>query len=68
MTGPFAPGKTPVQVGFALPNTGASLTIRQPLPVALDQVFVAAEKVGPMKLASPQLRETREVTSRGRCF
>jgi hypothetical protein len=68
VTGPFAPGKTPVQVGFALPNTGASLTIRQTLPVALDQVFVAAEKVGPMKLASPQLRETREVTSEGQVF
>jgi hypothetical protein len=68
VTGPFAPGKTPVQVGFSLPNTGASLTIRQQLPAALDQVFVAAEKVGPMQLSSPQLRETREITSDGQVF
>ncbi len=68
ITGPFAPGKTPVQLGFALPNAGASLTIRQTLPAALDQVFVAAEKIGPMQLSSPQLRETREITSEGQVF
>jgi hypothetical protein len=68
ITGPFAPGKTPVQLGFSLPNAGAGLTIRQTLPAALDQVFVAAEKIGPMQLSSPQLRETREVTSEGQVF
>jgi hypothetical protein len=68
ITGPFAPGKTPVQFGFSLPNTGAALTIRQTLPAALDQVFVAAEKLGPMQLSSPQLRETREITSEGQVF
>lgn len=68
ITGPFAPGKTPVQLGFSLPNTGKALTIRQTLPAALDQVFVAAEKIGPMQLSSPQLRETREVNSEGQVF
>jgi hypothetical protein len=68
ITGPFAPGKTPVQVGFSLPNTGATLTIRQTLPAALDQVFVAAEKIGAMQLSSPQLRETREMASQGQVF
>ncbi|MGH9383426.1 MAG: carboxypeptidase-like regulatory domain-containing protein [Vicinamibacterales bacterium] len=68
ITGPFAPGKTPVQLGFSLPNAGASLTIRQMLPAALNQVFVAAEKIGPMELSSPQLRETREITSQGQVF
>jgi hypothetical protein len=68
VTGPFAPGKTPVQFGFSLPNAGGSLTIRQSLPAALDQVFVAAEKLGPMQLSSPQLRETREITSDGQVF
>jgi hypothetical protein len=68
VTGPFAPGKTPVQFAFSLPNAGTSLTIRQALPAALDQVFVAAEKLGPMQLSSPQLRETREITSDGQVF
>jgi hypothetical protein len=68
VTGPFAPGKTPVQFGFSLPNTGSDLTVRLTLPAALDQVFVAAEKLGAMQLSSPQLRETREMTSEGQVF
>lgn len=68
VAGPFAPGKTAVHLAFSLPQAGAAVTIRQTLPAALDQVFVAAEKIGPMQLSSPQLRESREVTSNGQVF
>jgi hypothetical protein len=68
VTGPFAPGKTPVQIGFSLPNAGASYVLTQKWPAALDQVFVAIEKIGAMKIDSPQLKETRDANAEGQTF
>lgn len=68
ITGPFAPGKTLAQVGFSLPQAGAATVVEQKWPVALGQLFVAAEKVGAMELSSPQLTETRDMTSEGQVF
>lgn len=68
ITGPFAPGKTSAQVGFSLPQVGAASTIQQKWPIALAQLFVAAEKVGAMQMSSPQLTDTREMTSDGQQF
>ena len=63
ITGPFPPGKTMAQIGFSLPQAGASIEIRQTWPVAVAQLFVAAEKVGTMQMSSPQLPDTREMNS-----
>lgn len=68
ITGPFPPGKTMAQIGFSLPQAGASHTIRQTWPVALAQVFVAVEKIGSMQVSSPQLAETRDMNSEGQTF
>lgn len=68
ITGPFAPGKTIAQVGFSLPQAGAAAAISQKFPVALAQVFVAAEKVGAMQMSSPQLTDARDMTSDGQAF
>lgn len=68
ITGPFAPGKTSAQVGFSLPQAGAATEVRQTWPVALAQLFVAAEKVGGTQMASPQLTDTREMSSEGQVF
>jgi hypothetical protein len=68
ITGPFAPGKTMAQLGFSLPQAGAATVVEQKWPVALGQLFVAAEKVGTMELSSPQLTETRDMTSEGQVF
>lgn len=68
ITGPFAPGKTLAQVGFSLPQAGAATVIEQKWPIALGQLFVAAEKVGAMQMSSPQLTDTREMNSEGQVF
>lgn len=68
ITGPFAPGKTLAQVGFSLPQAGGATTVQQKWPVALGQLFVAAEKVGGMQMSSPQLTDSREMTSEGQQF
>lgn len=68
ITGPFAPGKTSAQVGFSLPQAGAATAVEQKWPIALAQFMVAAQKIGPMQMSSPQLPEVREMVSDGRVF
>lgn len=68
ITGPFPPGKLVAQIGFTLPQQRSTLSIRQKLPAALEQVFVAVEKFGPMALTSPQLTSTREMNAQGQNF
>ena len=68
ITGPFAPGKTVAQVGFSLPQAGSAITIEQKWPAPLAQVFVGVEKIGDMKVSSPQLTDTREMNSEGQNF
>ena len=65
ITGPFAPGVTTAQVGFTLPQAGESITIRQRWPAAMAQVFVGVEKIGAVQVSSPQLTDTREMTTEG---
>ena len=68
ITGPFAPGKTVAQVGFSLPQAGASISIHQTWPAPLAQLFVGVEKIGDMKITSPQLTDIREMNSDGTPF
>ena len=68
ITGPFPPGKTVAQVGFSLPQAEDSITITQTVPAALSQVFVGMEKIGDMKIASPQLPDVRDMNSEGQTF
>ena len=68
ITGPFPPGKLTAQVGFSLPYAGKDLVLTQKWPAALGQIFVAAEKIGPMQMTSPQLTDTRETQTEGGVF
>jgi hypothetical protein len=61
ISGPFAPGSTLVQVGYSLPFSGGTLTIDQKLPAALTQLSVMAQKVGDLRLESPQIGEHRDM-------
>ena len=61
VTGPFASGVTPVQVGFQLPFTTASMTIEQTWPVPIEQVTVASTKAGAVSFASPQFSSVGDV-------
>lgn len=59
--GPFPPGTSSLQIGFALPYTGDALAVSQKFPAVLQQVTVIAEKVGPVQVASPQFTDRRDV-------
>jgi hypothetical protein len=68
ITGPFPPGSTLAQFGYSLPIHGASLTVEQRIPIALNQVSVMAQKVGAMELHSAQIAEHRDMPLQGETF
>ena len=63
VTGPFASGVTPVQVGFQMPFSSATLTIAQKWPVPIEQVTVASQKLGTLAMSSPQFTTVGDVKS-----
>jgi len=65
VTGPFAPGKTPVRVGFELPTSGGKAQVSSKIPAQLPQVIVIVAQVGGVDLVSPQIASKREVTDEG---
>jgi len=68
VAGPFAPGSTLLQFGYAVPIKTGSLTVQQRLPVALSQFSVMAQKLGDMQLESPQIAEHRDMPLQGETF
>ena len=68
ITGPFPPGTTQVQVGYRLAYSGDSVTLEQKWPAAIEQLFVAAEKVGELRIESPQFSQQQEASAGGAPF
>jgi hypothetical protein len=66
--GPFASGRTLVQVGAALPAGQASLTLAQRFPAAVEQLAVVVKKIGNITLSSPQLSRQQEMTASGETY
>jgi zinc ribbon protein len=60
VTGPFAPGRTEVEVGYQLPYSGGDVTLNQKFSLPVGNVAVLMKKVGNMSLTSPQLPEQQE--------
>jgi hypothetical protein len=61
VTGPFASGTTAVQVGFRLRYSGDQLTLTQAWPAAVQRVIVGVERVGGLRVSSPQFSATNDV-------
>jgi len=68
IAGPFPPGTTSVQLGYRFPYSGGEATVLQKWPAALETLFVAAEKVGKLQIASPQFERTQESQAGGAPF
>jgi hypothetical protein len=60
VTGPFAPGVTPLQMAFRLETFGPSVRLEQRFPLPIEMVAVAVEKFGGMQVTSPQIARTQE--------
>jgi hypothetical protein len=65
VTGPFAPGITPVQVAFTMPHSRGNLTIDQKMPMDLAAVNVVVRKIGDMELSSGQISKQQDTTLQG---
>lgn len=63
VTGPFAPGTTPVQLGYRLLYNRSNMTVEQRWPAPLEQLTVALEKVGAVTMTSPQFSTVGEVNA-----
>jgi hypothetical protein len=68
VTGPFAPGTTQVQFAYSIPLGSKDITIAQKMPAQLPQVAVVVQKIGGMRLTSPQLTGQREMSADGQAF
>jgi hypothetical protein len=66
--GPFPPGRTVVQVAYALPAPGGSVELSQAFPSDLEQLAVVVKKTGDAALSSPQIARQQEMPSRGETF
>ena len=67
--GPFAPGTTAVQVTYQLRYGSPEITFMQKFPVAVEAVTVGVQKVGNMRMTSPQFQRTNELrTDEGMIF
>jgi len=66
--GPFAPGHTFAQVAYMLPGGGGSIDIAQSFPANVEQIAIVVKKVGDTSLASPQLKDQREMQADGEVY
>jgi hypothetical protein len=60
VTGPFAPGRTEVQIAFQVPISSGDVTFEQKFPLAVPGLAVLIKKVGDTSLTSPQLPNVQE--------
>ena len=68
IAGPFAPGPTLVQLAYTLPLQDSNLDLEQKLPLRLMHLAVVAQKVGEMRLSSPQIAEQRDMPAQGNTY
>jgi hypothetical protein len=68
VTGPFAPGNTPVQFAYSVPLGSKEITLAQKMPAQMPQVAVVVQKIAGMRLTSPQLTGQREMSANGETF
>ena len=66
--GPFAPGRTTVQIVTELPAADGSVQLTQRFPAPLERLAIIVKKVGPTTLSSPQIAKQQAVVSENESF
>jgi hypothetical protein len=66
--GPFPPGETILQVAASLPVTGGTVELSQSFPASMPQLNVIAQKLGDMRLTSPQIARQQDMSSNGEAY
>jgi hypothetical protein len=65
VTGPFAPGKTVVQIAFEVPYRGSTVRLEQIWPATLQQLTLLVEQHGALEIASPQIANRNTMVNEG---
>jgi hypothetical protein len=60
VSGPFAPGRTAVEIAYRMPFDSGEVTVSQTMPLAVPSLAVLMKKLGDMSLSSPQLPNVQE--------
>ena len=60
ITGPFASGRTEVQIAYQMPVSSGDVTFEQKFPLAVPGLAVLMRKTGAISFASPQLPNVQE--------
>lgn len=68
VAGPFAPGRTMVQVAYRLPITGSRQQVSLQLPIASMATNVILRRLGETRLVAPVLPQSREADAEGRKY
>jgi hypothetical protein len=68
VSGPFAPGVTPVQFAYSLAPAGPARALAQPLPMAWPRPQVIMTRAGSAAMSSPQLATSTEMPGQGQGF
>ena len=66
--GPFAPGRTSVQIVTELPAPDGTLQLAQRFPAPLERLAVIVKKVGSTTLSSPQIAKQQDVVAESQPF
>lgn len=65
VTGPFAPGRTDVNIAYELPFSGSTASLEQVWPADAQSFSIFALKTGDMDLASPQISRKQNAVEQG---
>lgn len=68
IAGPFAPGRTVVQVAYRLPISASRQEVALTLPVASMATNVILRRLGETRLVEPTLPQSREAEAEGRKY
>ena len=68
ITGPIAPGTTPVRLAFGLAPAGPDRVVVQKLPASWAQVQVIMTRAGAARISSPQFSSANEMAGEGQSF
>jgi hypothetical protein len=66
--GPFSPGKTAVQIAYALRATTGSVEVEQRFPADLEHLAVIVRKLGEARLTSPNITRQQEMPADGQVY
>jgi hypothetical protein len=61
ITGPIAPGATPIRLAYSLAPAGSDRTLAQTLPAAWTQVQVIMTRAGGARMSSPQFASATDM-------